>query len=485
MIETSQNIIKRELGLVRAVKGYYITVEGLPGARIHDVIFRSDGARALVSGLKHDALDAVMLDNTSVIPGQQFFLADQVKHIYIGDRLFGRVVNSLCDPVDAGLALPPKNTPLKPYVDAGTIERRAKIVNQLLTGYTLTDVVLPIGIGQRQLLMGPPQSGTDSFAREVILHQADVENTVCIYVMVGKHIAEIQRMAHSLFSTKAKDYSILIATTSRDMTPMHAIAPAVGLQIAEWYASSGKNVILVLDDIYTHAKYLREMALLEGRLPGRESYPGDIFFQQAHLIERAGAFLDGGSITMLPIVLTNIDSYTDLITTNIMGTTDGHLSFSPLMYVQGVFPPIVDNESVTRVGRHTQTLILKQLSTVISATLARSREQERIAQFGQVSEGLRRELELGISIKGLLAHVEGSRIPFAVQAALAALPFTTFNTKDVVWTSDLVTKLAETIRSHKSFDQLVRVVSEEKELTSFYAFLEKEFVPACLQICRV
>lgn len=476
--------MQRELGIVRAIKGYHIAIEGLPGARVHDVLFREDGVRALVSGIKHDALDAVVLDNSSVTPGQHFFLDEGSKHIYVGDRLFGRVVNPLCDPVDAGHALPPRNVQLKPYVDAGTISKRAKIERQLHTGYTLTDVVLPIGIGQRQLLMGPPQSGTDAFVREVILHQENVGNVVCVYVMVGKHISEIQRTAHGLFATDAKQYTILITTTARDLAPMHSIAPAVGLQVAEWYASLGKNVLLVLDDIYTHAKYLREMALLEGRLPGRESYPGDIFFQQAHLIERAGSFFEGGSITMLPIVQTNIDSYTDLITTNIMGTTDGHLAFSPLLHAQGIFPPIVDSESVTRVGRHTQTLILKQLSTAIGAALARYREQERVAQFGQLSESSRHELELGRSIQAILAHVEGSRMPLVVHAALAALPFTSFNATDIVWNAVLVVKVAETIQSHASYGSLIKAVEEGKDLASFYTFLEKEFVPACLKVCQ-
>ncbi len=477
-------VLQREIGIVRAVKGYHVTIEGLPSVRINDVIVREDGVRALTSALKHDAVEATLLDNAFVVPGEHFFLTDQTYQMYLGDHLFGRVVNPLCDPIDGGSALPPKNTHLLPYVEAGTIKKRGKIVQQLHTGYALTDVVLPIGMGQRQLLMGPPQSGTSVFAREVMLHQMQTKNIVCIYVLIGKHLSEVQRIAHSLFETDAKKFTLLIATTARDMAPMHGIAPAVGMQVAEWYASSGKDVLIVLDDLYTHAKYLREMALLEGRLPGRESYPGDIFFQQAHLIERAGSFADKGSITMLPIIQTNMDSYTDLITTNIMGTTDGHLSFSPLLHAQGIFPPILDSESVTRVGKHTQTMVLKQLSTAVSSARASAREQERIAQFGQLSEGSRQVFETGRILQSMLTQVEGAQLPLAVQAVLVSLPFTTFDAKDVTWTSALITALSEAILVHSSYATLLRAVEEEATLTSFLAFLEKEFVSLCTKICR-
>ena len=187
---------------------------------------------------------------------------------------------------------------------------------------------------------------------------------------------------------------------------------------------------------------------------------------------------------MLPIIQTNMDSYTDLITTNIMGTTDGHLSFSPLLHAQGIFPPILDSESVTRVGKHTQTMVLKQLSTAVSSARASAREQERIAQFGQLSEGSRQVFETGRILQGMLTQVEGAQLPLAVQAVLVSLPFTTFDAKDVTWTSALITALSEAILAHSSYATLLRAVEEEATLTSFLAFLEKEFVSLCTKICR-
>jgi F-type H+-transporting ATPase subunit alpha len=476
--------LQKEVGLVRATKHYLVSIEGLPSAHVHDIVIGEDGARALVTSLQHDAVEAMLLDGVDVRPGQRFELSEQTSQLSIGDHLFGRVINALGDPVDGMGAFPPKNTRMVLEREAGNIAHRSAVVDQFLTGYTLTDTVLPIGKGQRQLLMGPIQSGTDVFCREVIKNQSK-ENMVCIYSTVGKPVSSVMRLAAALFEGDSKQYTTVVTSTSQDSAPLNAIAPAVALQIAEFFCDQGRDVLLIFDDLYTHAKYLREIALLEGRLPGRESYPGDIFFQQAHLIERAGSFLNKGSITLLPVLQTDIESYTDLIMTNIMGTTDGHMSFSSNMYAQGVFPPVSEEESVTRVGKHTQTVVQKQLSTSVTSVLAEAHEQERYVQFGtQVSESSRAVIQMGRILRVLLDQNEGDRLDRETQVILLALVFTTFATdKDEVFMRTYYRKLRDAIRDKKEFKSLHEEVRTGESLPVFLKHVEAA-VPAFKKICQ-
>lgn len=421
------DLIQTEIGLVRATKHYLASVEGLPSARVHNVVTNSDGQRALVTALSHDAVEVMLLDADEVRPGDTFELLPQVNHLAVGDFLLGRVINALGDPVDGRGALPPPNTPLVLEREAGDLARRSPITKQLITGYAMVDTVLPVGKGQRQLLMGPIQSGTEAFCREVIRNQEGT-GVVCIYTSIGKPTAHVHRLAEDLFSGPAHKHTVVVASSSDDGAPHNAIAPSVALLLAEHFSGGGKDVLVILDDLYTHAKYLREIGLLEGRLPGRESYPGDIFYQQAHLIERAGSFTDGGSITLLPLLQTDIESTTDLIMTNVMGTTDGHLQFSSALFAQGIFPPILEDESVTRVGKHTHSFVQKQLSTTITKLLADAREQERFTQFGsQVSAATQNVLTMGSITRFLLNQNTDDRIPLEVQAVLLSLILTTFS----------------------------------------------------------
>lgn len=480
----SSESLVHEIGIVKAVKQYLVSIEGLPSAHVHDMIERDDGARALVSSLRHDAVEAMMLDQCDVAPGQTFLLKKQVPQLYFGTRLLGRVVNALCDPLDGKGALPPKNTHLILDKMAGVVAQRALVTKQLETGYAMTDTVLPIGKGQRQLLMGPVQSGVEVFAMQVAKQQADID-TICIYVLVGKQPSYIERVARELISSDAGTRSVVIACGAYAGTPQNTIAPAVGVSLAEYFAEKGSHVLLVLDDLYTQAKYIREISLHEGQLPGRESYPGDIFYRQAQLIERAGSFRDAGTITMLPILQTDMEGHTDLITTNIMGTTDGHLAFSSSLYAQGVFPSIVDDESVTRVGRHTQCPVQKQLSTAIVTTLSQAREQERVSQFGSELSGAAADaVRVGKILRVLLRQEVASRMRWQVTTTLLALPFTTLATeKDADFFSTYRKKLVDALQTDKACRAVVEQIEDTPDLAAFLETVEG-IVPVLRTICQ-
>lgn len=471
-------VLQKEVGLVRATKHYLVSIEGLPNAHMHDIVLAEDGSRALVSSLRHDAVEVMMLDSTDIRPGQRFELSQESLQLTLGECLFGRVVNALTDAVDGKGRLPPKNSPIILEREAGDVASRKAITEQFLTGYLMTDTVLPIGKGQRQLLMGPIQSGIDVFCREVIQNQAG-RNVACIYVAVGKSPTQIRRFAEDLYKGPAAEYACIVASTSEDTAPLNSIAPAVGLQIAEYFCEAGRDVLLVIDDLYTHAKYLREIGLLEGRLPGRESYPGDIFYQQAHLIERGGNFMNKGSITFLPVLQTNLESYTDLIMTNVMGTTDGHLSFSSSRFAQGIFPPVHEEESVTRVGKHTQTVVQKQLSTSVTATLAEARMQEKFLQFGtQVSESSRSVISMGRILRVLLNQTQGLRLDPEVQVLLLGIVFTTFiNEKDETYFKTNFARLCDAFANNKAFTEVRDRVKTDTDLDLFLQALEARVKP--------
>lgn len=479
------NTLQKEIGLVRAVKHYLISIEGLPSAKMHDIIVNEDGKRALVTALSHDAVEAMMLDTAEVHPGQQYEIHTQTNQLSVGEHLFGRVINALGDPIDSRGGFPPKNKPLVLEHDAGDLAQRESIHSQFETGFSVIDTVLPIGKGQRQLLMGSVRSGTDTFCKNVILNQAS-KNVVCIYTTIGKPVTYVRRLAEDLFKKdETKENTIIVASTSEDPAPLSTIAPAVALYIAEYFCEEGKDVLLVFDDLYLHAKYLREIALLEGYLPGRESYPGDIFYKQAHLIERAGNFSDKGSITLFPLLQTDIESTTDLIITNIMGTTDGHFAFSPEMYARGIFPPILEEESVTRVGKHTQSVVQKQLSTAIVSLLADAKEQERYTQFGtQVSETTQDVINMGASMRALLNQNEEEYLDIETQTILLSLVFTSLSSrKETSFFVKNKAVLRQAIAEKKEFTQLRKSVQSEKSFDQFLGAMEK-LVPQFTKICQ-
>lgn len=475
---------QREIGIVRATKHYLASIEGLPSACVHDLVRDEDGGRALVTALSHDAVEVMVLDSHDVRPGQRYELVSRDKQFAVGDFLLGRVVNALGDPIDEKGGFPQKNAPLVLERDAGDLADRAPIAKQFVTGFSLVDTVLPIGMGQRQLIMGPVQSGTDVFCREVIRNQRGT-GTVCIYATLGKSHAHVRRLVDAILSEESAAYTMVLACTSDDPAPQIAIAPSVALYIAEYFSGKGHDVLVVLDDLYTQAKYLREIALLGGRLPGRDSYPGDIFYQQAHLIERAGSFEGRGSITLLPVLQTDLESYTDLITTNVMGTTDGHMSFSTTLFAQGVFPSVVAEESVTRVGKHTQTIVQKQLSTAVTSLLAEAREQLRFTQFGaQVSDLARNTILMGDNLRALLNQDGSERFDVSTQAILLAIVFTRYGTeRDAAYFRKNRSQLAKIIAEHQELAELRNQVSSEKSLEQFLHWVEQH-VPLLFSTCH-
>ncbi len=419
----------REIGLVVKSKRYLLTIEGLPSARVNDVIVDQHGNRAIVRSLSGEYVQALALSNEAQ-PGDRYqFLADD--NVYsCGDHLFGRVVDAFGSPIDEKGSFPPPNVPFQLEVEAPGIEVREPITKQLVTGVSVVDTLIPIAKGQRQMLFGPMRSGKTTFLTQSVLAQA-AAGTVCIYAVIGKPINGLRKVTDSIIENAPEGSKIVVVgAVSDEPASVIALAPSAAFLLAEYFQRQGEDVLVVLDDLDAHAKYLREIALLEGRLPSMDSYPGDIFYQHAHLMERSGDFtavVGGGSITALPVVQTDLKNFSDLIPTNVMACTDGHLAFVPELRAEGYFPSISIEQSVTRVGRQSQRTLQKQLTLRAQMLLGQYRTQQEYAKFSaDVSEQAQKVLREGAVLEHLLEQPAYQYRSPAAQVILLALAFTEF-----------------------------------------------------------
>lgn len=421
--------IKKEVGYVTRTQDYLVFLDGLPSAKLYNIITTKTGARALVSGLNGPTVEALMLDKDRPKPGDYFELTGEGLRIPLHVSLFGRMINPLGVPLDNRASLPPGGELIDLDLTAPGIDGRRAITEQFYTGITTVDTLLPIGKGQRELIMTESRAGKRAFFLDVILSQAG-KDKICIYAAAGRSEVETRRFFEDLSATVAKDYTIVVAATSEEAAPMIMIAPSIACALAEYYRNQGKDVLLIIDDLATHAKYSREISLLAGRVPGRESYPADIFYQHSSIVERAGCFNElygGGSITLLPTIVTSVENFTSLIPTNVMSMTDGHILFTSNLRAQGIYPAIEVDRSVTRVGRQTQTFIHKVLSDKIRSLLADYHELERYGRFGsELSGETQKTITRGRAAEELIRQDTQSPVSPEVQILMLALVFTGF-----------------------------------------------------------
>lgn len=420
-----------EVGYVVNNRDFLVELDGFPSIRVNDMVESDEGARGWVNSLDRDKIEVLMLDEGAIRPKQQFRRLPARLGISVGDFLLGRSINPLGVPIDGkGLLSKTKTNPTAELdKEAPGIESRQFITNQFLTGITLIDTLIPIGRGQRELVLGDAHSGKTGFLIDVIINQKNT-GTICVIALVGKPAVAVRNLIDILSSNKAIDYTVVIATSSSEMAPLIFLTPKTAFSVAEYFQKKGCDVLLIVDDLGAHAKIYREISLLGNKSPGRESYPGDIFYQHAHLLERAGNFLPaygGGSITALPVIELNLADFTTLIPTNLMSMTDGHLLFKASLRSQGQIPAIDISLSVSRVGRQTQDRVSNLLSTRIRQVLSQASDLETISRF---SSELPSETQLILKerdlIMELLKQDPLTKASKQIQVILLALPFTSF-----------------------------------------------------------
>lgn len=420
----------QEVGYVVSNRDFLVYLDGLPSIKVNNVVQSETGQRGWVNSIQQDLVEVLMLDEGKIKPSQMFKKTPFKLGINVGDFLLGRALNPMGVPIDGkGLLSRNANTISELDAIAPGIESREFISKQFLTGITLIDSLIPLGHGQRELVMGDAHSGKTGFLLDIILNQKNT-GIIVVYALIGKPSVTVRNLIDVLYNNKALDYTVVIATSSSDPAPLIFLTPKTGFTVAEYFQKKGKDVLLILDDLGSHAKIYREIALLGNKSPGRESYPGDTFYQHAHLLERAGNFLPsngGGSITALPVIELNLNDFTTLIPTNLMSMTDGHLLFKSALHSQGQTPAIDVSLSVSRVGRQTQDQVSNLLSTKIRQTLSAAADLETISKF---SSELPPETQLVLRRRDLIMEMikqeSTTAVPKQIQMILLALPFTTF-----------------------------------------------------------
>ena len=472
-----------EVGYVKRSRNFLLYIDGLPSARINDIALGEHEEIALITSLGEDHVEAFLLSSHIPRPGTMFYLQQQGFSMVAADRLLGRVLNPLGEPIDGLGPLKGPKKLIQLDTPAWGVSKRVRINAQFITGFTMIDSMLPIGCGQRELILGEPRSGKAIFLADIILNQKYKKPApVCIYTAIGKSEVEIKHFHNMLIDLKGMDHTIILAALSYEPAPIIAIAPSIALSLAEQFRDQGKDVLVILDDMDKHAKYLREMSLLSERLPGRDSYPGDIFFQQARLTERAGYFSVPShskpvSITLLPTIETNIENFTGLIPTNIMASTDGHILFTASLRLAGHFPAVHFERSVTRVGKQTQSKLIQDLSERLRMLLAEYAEMVEYSRFGSPINSS--ALEKGKLLIELLNQKQHEFIDQPVQIMYLSLLFTRFFLgKDVTFIRKNRAALLKLFSQEQRFIQLGKKIPTV-ELDTFTAELDED---ATLQI---
>lgn len=420
-----------EIGYVVSSRDFLVYLDGFPSIRINDMVESDEGSRGWVNSLSDEKIEVLMLDQGRITPKQQFKRLPNRLAIQVGDFLLGRAINPLGIPIDGKGLLSKDEKASFSELDRGAlgIEARQFITEEFLTGITLIDTLIPLGKGQRELVMGDAHSGKTGFLIDLIINQKGT-GTICVVASIGKPAVAVRNLIDILRANNALDYTVMIATSSSELAPLIFLTPKTAFTCAEYFQNMGKNVLLILDDLGSHAKIYREISLLGNKSPGRESYPGDIFYQHAHLLERAGNFkkeFGGGSITALPVIELNLNDFTTLIPTNLMSMTDGHLLFKSSLRSQGQSPAIDISLSVSRVGRQTQAEVVNLLSARVRQVLSQASDLETIARFSsELSPETQLTLRRRDLILELLKQDPLTAVPKVVQIILMALPFTTF-----------------------------------------------------------
>ena len=373
-----------EVGTVIQVGDGIARVYGLDNAMSGELLEFENGVYGMAQNLEEDNVGVVILGSDEGIKeGSSVKLTGRVAEVPVGDALIGRVVNALGQPIDE--KGPINTTKARPIerVAPGVITRKSVDV-PLQTGIKAIDAMVPIGRGQRELVIGDTQTGKTAICIDTIINQKG-KNCICIYVAIGQKASTVARIVNTLEKTGAMDYSIVVSSTASDSATLQYIAPYSGVAMAEEYMENGKDVLIVYDDLSKHAVAYRAMSLLLKRPPGREAYPGDVFYLHSRLLERS-ARLDekygGGSITALPIIETQAGDVSAYIPTNVISITDGQIYLESELFNSGMRPAVNAGLSVSRVGGSAQIKAMKKVAGPIRMELAQYRELQSFSQFG-------------------------------------------------------------------------------------------------------
>ena len=372
------------VGYVTAVGDGVATVSGLPGAMASELLEFSGGLIGTVFNLDPGVIGAVLMGGSSHLEeGDEVRSTGRVLSVPVGDALLGRIVDSLGNPIDGK---GPINTTERRFLEtqAPSVVQRQPVKEPLQTGIKAIDSMTPIGRGQRQLIIGDRQTGKTAIVVDTIINQA-AEGVKCIYVAIGQKNSTVADVAQSLEGAGAMEYTVIVNASAADPAALQMYAPYAGSAMGQYWMYNGEHALIIFDDLSKQAVAYRELSLLLRRPPGREAYPGDIFYLHSRLLERAAKLSDelgGGSLTALPIVETKANDNTAYIPTNVISITDGQIYLEPDLFFSGIRPAMNAGESVSRVGGNAQIPAMKKIAGPLRLNLAQYRELEAFAEFG-------------------------------------------------------------------------------------------------------
>ena len=405
-IENYDTVCKdQEVGTVIWVGDGIATVYGIEHAMYGEIVIFENGVKGMVQDIKRDQVGCIIFGkDTEIKEGTKVTRTKKKAGIPVGDAFLGRIVNALGAPIDGKGEIKDDDYRAIEQEAPGIVDRQS--VNQPMeTGILAIDSMFPIGRGQRELIIGDRQTGKTSIAIDTILNQKG-KDVVCIYVAIGQKASTVAKLVNTLKKHGAMDYSIVLSSTASESASLQYIAPYAGTALAEYFMYKGKDVLIVYDDLSKHAVAYRALSLLLERSPGREAYPGDVFYLHSRLLERSSKLSDelgGGSITALPIIETQDGDVSAYIPTNVISITDGQIFLESDLFFSGMRPAVNVGLSVSRVGGAAQTKAMKKAAGTIRIDLAQYREMEVFTQFSSdLDDATKEQLQYGKGLMELL-----------------------------------------------------------------------------------
>ncbi|MCD7810122.1 MAG: F0F1 ATP synthase subunit alpha [Erysipelotrichaceae bacterium] len=476
-------IESKDVGTVITVGDGVSVIHGLDNAMLGELLLFPNDIYGMVMNLEEDSVGAVLLGSADAIKeGDEVKRTGRIIEVPVGDGLLGRVVNALGQPIDGQGEISYTNTRPIERVASGVMTRKS-VDQPVQTGITSIDAIIPIGRGQRELIIGDRQTGKTAIAIDTILNQKG-QNMYCIYVAIGQKNSTVAQIVEKLRQGGAMDYTVVVSAGASELAPIQYIAPYAGCAMGEEWLEQGKDVLIVYDDLSKHAVAYRTVSLLLKRPPGREAYPGDVFYLHSRLLERACRLNDengGGSITALPIVETQAGDISAYIPTNIISITDGQIFLQLDLFNSGFRPAIDTGLSVSRVGSSAQIKAMKQVSSSLKLDLAQYEEMLSFAQFGSDLEAsTKATLDHGEKVKEVLKQAQYSPRSVGEQViSLFALKYGFTKTIPVNKVSAFVKELYEEVELNHP--EVLDEINDKKELSDDLISRLKEICKAFVE----
>lgn len=456
-----------EVGTVKSIGDGIAVVEGLEHAAYGEILMFDNGIKGMVQDLRRNETGCILFDNADDISaGSKVARTGKTAGVPVGDAFLGRVVDALGRPIDGGDAIPADGYRPVEEPAPGIIDRQS-VDTPMETGLLSIDAMFPIGRGQRELIIGDRQTGKTAIALDAMLNQKG-KNVICVYVAIGQKASSVAQLVENLRKRDAMDYCVVVSATAGEADTMQYIAPYAGCAMAEYYMHKGRDVLIVYDDLSKHAIAYRAMSLLLERAPGREAYPGDVFYLHSRLLERSAHLSDklgGGSMTALPIVETQAGDVSAYIPTNIISITDGQIFLESDLFFAGQRPAVNVGLSVSRVGGAAQTKATKKATGSLRLDLAQYREMEVFTQFSSdLDDSTKEHLHYGQGLMRILRQKQYH--PLSMHQQVIVLVCAMGHVLSKVAVKD-VTDFRDALLDHfeQEHSELCRSLEDEKVLT--------------------